>query len=788
MDGPGATPAAGGTLFRQLRPLLLFCGAALLALAVVVSFAARGLMASFASVERDATRQKAEQVYRAFEADLRQLAISTRDYAEWDDAEAFVRAPDPDFLTRNFSAETLTQMHVDLMWIVDADGNDIYSTLADRASKTSATPAPAELLAQLRPFETRDRSMRERSPAERTLATSFGLVAASAIEIARSDTSNPTGAVLLFARFIEDAEIERVRETSQLPVAMHYLDSASDSSGLPAPVRSWLAGGAADGTFVRVLDRAQIAGYSVVRDLQGKTVAVFATDTPRDIFTLGARATWFFVGSVVALLIAFGATAIGLVLRMLKLQRLDFDHRRHAEEQQRENKRSLEKQAQQDALTGLPNRMYVNARLPSLLRTMADSQRLLALVHLDIDHFKNLNDSRGHGSGDQLLQVVAKRLRASVSTHDVVARMGGDEFVIVASLLPDAEAIDRFAARLLAAVGADMLIDGEAVRVTASLGIAVYPRDGVDTESLLKRADIALHQAKESGRSCHRFFTEDMDTRIREQVTLEQSLRRAIGTPEIFLEYQPIVALTDGHVVSLEALMRWRHPEMGLIPPARFIPVAEKSDLIIEIGQQALRGVLLQQREWLDADVPVVPIAVNVSPLQIERLDFAAQVRQLASEIGVDPKWLRFEVTESAMMRQPDKLVGTLRSLRELGSKVLIDDFGTGYSSLSYLDRLPIDIVKIDRAFVRDLTRSFNGSPIVDAVIDIAKRKRLETVAEGVETEEQAAGLRDRGCDYAQGFFYSKPVSAEHCRSMLEHLRREKPLTETMVMRVLGSR
>jgi EAL domain-containing protein (putative c-di-GMP-specific phosphodiesterase class I) len=253
------------------------------------------------------------------------------------------------------------------------------------------------------------------------------------------------------------------------------------------------------------------------------------------------------------------------------------------------------------------------------------------------------------------------------------------------------------------------------------------------------------------------------------------------------MEYQPIVDLESGCVVSLEALMRWRHPELGLVPPMRFIPVAEKSGLIVELGQHALREVLNQQRAWLDEGVPVVPVAVNVSPLQLERTDFAALVATMAASAGLDPTWVRFEITESAMMRDPDKLVGTLRALRAGGSQVLIDDFGTGYSSLSYLDKLPVDIVKIDRAFVRDLTSANDQCPIMDAVIDMARRLKLKTVAEGVETAEQVMLLRNRGCDYAQGYFYSKPVSARHCRTLLEQLRRERPITETMVMRVLGA-
>ena len=781
-----ATEKVGDSLFRQLRPLILFCVVTLIALAIVVALAARGLMGSFGQVERSATRQKTEQVYRAFEADLRQLFISDRDYAEWDAAEEYIQTRDPAFIEGNFSVETLTSMHVDLVWIIDRDGKDIYSTLVDRRSKTAVTPAPRAMLEQFRRFQTKERTLRERSPAERTVQTSHGLAAVSAVEISRSDYSDPTGAIMLFARFIEQADIQRVQETSQLPVVMVPLAaSRGRKATLPADVSAWAAK-AKTPTYVRTIDGEHITGYALIRDIDLRPVAVFATSGPREISALGSRTTWYLLSSVVALFLAFGATAAGLVLRLLKMQKREFEHRQHAAEQKRLNEHNLAKQAQQDALTGLPNRLYLHARLPRLLQKMAGSDRLLAVVYLDVDNFKNVNDSRGHNCGDQLLQVVGRRLRAAVSTHDVVARMGGDEFVIVASLMPDLETIDRFAERLQAAVCADMVIEKQTVNVSASMGLAVYPRDGADMETLFKHADIALFQAKEAGRSCHRFFAADMNARLSDYVALEQALRHAIGTSQIYMEYQPIVDLQDGRVVSLEALMRWRHPQMGMIPPTRFVPVAEKSGLIMDIGQIALREVLAQQRAWLDAEVPVVPVAVNVSPMQLERLDFAALVSRMAADAGVDPKWVRFEITESAMMKEPEKLVGTLQTLRNGGSQVLIDDFGTGYSSLSYLDRLPVDILKIDRAFVRDMVREGGHSPIVDAVIDMARRLKLRTVAEGVETVEQAMLLRERGCDYAQGFFYSKPVSAQHCRSLLEQLRRERPLTETMVMRVVG--
>jgi diguanylate cyclase (GGDEF)-like protein len=406
---------------------------------------------------------------------------------------------------------------------------------------------------------------------------------------------------------------------------------------------------------------------------------------------------------------------------------------------------------------------------------------------MDLDHFKNVNDSRGHKCGDKLLQVVARRLRAAVSEHDVVARTGGDEFAIVASLLPSREAIASLAERLQAALSAAMMIEGRPVKIGASMGLAVCPQDGTDMDALFRHADIAMFQAKDAGRGGFQFFSNDMNQRISEHAELEQALRQAIAANELYMDYQPIVDLANCKVSSLEALMRWRHPELGQISPARFVPIAEQSGLILELGQFALREVLAQQRRWLDDGVPIVPIAVNVSPLQLERQDFAALVAQMTAQAQVDPQWVRFEITESAVMKEPERLVGTLRTLRERGSKVLIDDFGTGYSSLSYLGRLPVDILKIDRAFVRDMVGAGGQSPIVEAVIDMARRLNLATIAEGVETMDQAAMLREAGCTCAQGYFYSKPVSAAQCRVLLDQLQRDNPITDTMVVRVLRS-
>ena len=879
---------------RRVMPWVTFFGLTLLAVVIGVTVGARALIGSFEQVESAATAQKATQVYRAFEADLRQLRISNRDYAQWDEAEEFYQDRNARFLPANFNHDALAGMHVDGVWIVDAEGREIYSCIASRTSKDIVSPAPRQYLEGFQHFVTAGRNHADLSPVENVVMTPRGLTAVSVHQISRSDGSGLTGAYLVFARYIQDADIQRVRNTSQLPITMI---TPGEMGGLQEKVRKWLdSDSRANPVFVDAEDEKTIAGYAVVRGTESKPIALFVTRAPREIYAVGSRTTWLMLTGIVILFAAFGVAMIGLMVRLqrsfaarqsvetryrniaaqlreailvvdgstleiveandaalralgcerdalrtrtvqdifpevtpvvlengcksesdrtiqlsrerregggwvdaevtitpltihgrahLTLVGHDISHRKEAEEQARQSRRRLAKLAEQDALTGLPNRHYLHNRLPKVLAKVAAGQRLLALIYLDVDNFKNINDSLGHGCGDQLLQVVAKRMRTNLASHDLVARMGGDEFVIVASLLPDAASIETLALRLRTAVCAPIAIDGEALSVTASLGVAIFPNDGTDVKTLLKHSDIALYQAKEAGRNCHRYFCADMDLRFSEHVAIEQALRHAVGTNQIFMEYQPVIDLRTGRVASLEALMRWRHPERGVVPPSQFIPVAEKTGSIVELGMQALTQVVKQIRAWLDAEVPIVPIAVNVSPLQFDRTEFAAEVARVAAEAEVDPRWLRFEITESALMKEPDKLIGTLQTLRELGAQVLIDDFGTGFSSLSYLDRLPVDTLKIDQAFVRNLEGDSARTSIIDAVLDLARRLRLTTVAEGVETSSQANLLRERGCDYAQGYFFSKPVAARQCLKMLQELKRERPLTETLLVRAI---
>lgn len=463
----------------------------------------------------------------------------------------------------------------------------------------------------------------------------------------------------------------------------------------------------------------------------------------------------------------------------------DVTTRKRAERDAADHRRKLSRLANHDALTGLPNRLFLNAKLPRLLNRLSGTHRMLAVFYVDVDHFKDVNDSRGHPFGDKLLKIFAQRLRTAVGLHDIVARMGGDEFVVVATSLGNTQAVELVAQRMVLAAQAPMIIDDVTLSISASIGAAVYPVHAINTETLLKHADIALYQAKHAGRNGYKIFSADMNLELSEKLALEQALRRAIGTEEMFVEYQPVMDLRTGALRSFEALVRWRHPEMGLIPPARFIPIAEKSGMILALGENVMRAVIKQLQQWRLLGLPLVPVAVNISPLQLQRTDLADLVAQLMNEFSVESRWLSFEITESAVIHDYREVVKTLQKFRDLGSKVLIDDFGTGFATLGHLKNLPIDGIKIDRGFVAEVTKKSSDRVIITGVINMARELKLYTVAEGIETSEQLAKLRELGCDQGQGYYFTSALAKKDAQRMLEQLGGFKDLTDTVKHRVL---
>lgn len=426
--------------------------------------------------------------------------------------------------------------------------------------------------------------------------------------------------------------------------------------------------------------------------------------------------------------------------------------------------------AQHDALTDLPNRLLLNDRLAQAIALARRHGKQLAVMFLDLDRFKHINDSLGHKIGDQLLQSIAKRLTAGVRNSDTVCRQGGDEFVILLADVEHAEDAALSAQKILDALTVPHLIDQLELHVSVSIGISIYPDDGQDADTLIKNADTAMYHAKEGGRNNYQFFEQNMNVLAVERHFIESGLRLALERQEFMLQYQPKINLETGTISGVEALVRWQHPHRGLIMPEQFILIAEDCGLIVPLGTWVLREACRQAQAWQDAGLPPVPMAVNISAVQFRHKDFQESLSGILKDTGLAPSNLELELTESVLMHDTDSTALVLNELKAMGVRLTIDDFGTGYSSLSYLKRFPIDALKIDQSFMRDITHATADSDdasIVAAVVSMGKSLNQRVIAEGVETREQLAFLQAQGCGEGQGFYFSQPLSSEELVELL---------------------
>jgi diguanylate cyclase (GGDEF)-like protein/PAS domain S-box-containing protein len=864
---------------RRLSALLLVIGLSGALLGLENLAARKVLFDSFGQLERDEGNRNLQQVLKAIEADLNQLSISTHDYAAWDDAYEYAQTRDRRFLESNFAVETLENMNVDVVWMIDTHNRDIVSYERSPETHSGLPPqASAEVLGLLRSQLPELWKQAGSKALSRLLQTQRGLLAFAAHPVLATGSRGEPRGLLVFARFIDAPALKRAHDTSQLPVELYVSPQAR--ADLPAQAQAlWHAAGKTDRLLLTDSERS-LSGYALIRDVSGAPAAILSTHIERKLFAFGhqtLRYLMFMFATVVALFAAvLGAlllylekvghahaaseqryravineaqdtmlivdassrrvleanpaatTTLGftnteliemqiddlfyacdgdvlkpvqpelhaatradriLIVRCKSKEFIDVEvtasplviderevisfvlrdvsARKNAERQLVHNQDRLSHLAHHDALTGLLNRLGLERRLPALIEAAEIGRRHVAFLYLDIDHFKKINDLRGHACGDRLLQIAAERLTACLSADDLIVRMGGDEFVVVASDLRDTAGAAAIATRIRQKLAEPFEVDGQQFKVTSSVGVSVYPDDGADYERLLKNADIALYESKGSGRDSFTLFSSSLTSRVSERLALEHELRDAIRDGQFYLNYQPLIDLQTNRIASLEALVRWRHPRRGLVPPMEFIEIAEKAGLIADIGEFVMREACRQIGQWRQAGASVVPVAVNVSSLQFERQGILTLVKSATEAAGISPRLLHVELTESAFMDGHERHVQLLSDLRALGVEVSVDDFGTGYSSLAYLKHLPIDCLKIDRAFVRDMHTGENADAIVTAIIHMAGSLNLVTVAEGVETLEQVRRLRELGATYAQGFFFSPPLAADVCGRLL---------------------
>ncbi|GAB4384057.1 MAG: hypothetical protein Kow00121_47050 [Elainellaceae cyanobacterium] len=426
-------------------------------------------------------------------------------------------------------------------------------------------------------------------------------------------------------------------------------------------------------------------------------------------------------------------------------------------------------QASHDGLTNLPNRLLFNEQLSLALIHAQQQDEMLGVAFLDLDRFKTINDTLGHAIGDSLLQQVADRLWYCLRDCDVVARWGGDEFTLLLPYLNSAEDITKIAGRILEQLALPFHLDDQDLYITASLGIALFPYDGEDAETLLKHADAAMYQAKQLGKNNYQLYIEELNTRTLKQFTLESDLRRAIANEEFLLYYQPQIDIQTGQVIGLEALLRWQHPQLGFVSPAEFIPLAEETGLICPIGNWVIQTACRQNQRWQSIGLPPIRIAVNLSAQQFHQTNLINVIMQALKVADLPPEYLEVEITESAAMRNVEFTISVLQQLQQIGVKIAIDDFGTGYSSLSVIKHFPLHILKIDRSFVQDAVRNHSDAAIAKTIVALGKGLGLQVLAEGVENQEQLDFLRAIRCDSAQGYLFSKPIPASQIAYLLRH-------------------
>ena len=450
----------------------------------------------------------------------------------------------------------------------------------------------------------------------------------------------------------------------------------------------------------------------------------------------------------------------GAVTHFVGVQHDVTDIKRYQEE--------LEHQANHDALTGLANRNLLKDRLQQALALAHRYGRPFTLLFIDLDNFKLINDSLGHDIGDRLLKITGERLMACVREGDTVARLGGDEFVLLITEQERNNGAYHPVQRVMAAISESFVIDQREFKVTCSIGIASFPSDGDDADTLLRNADTAMYRAKDLGRNTFQLYSSEMNANFGERLTLETDLWNALERGEFVLHYQPKVDLKTGRIIGMEALLRWQHPTSGMIPPGKFIPLAEESSLIVEIGKWVLGEACAQNKAWQNDAMRYVPVAVNVSARQLHDKDLIETVRTVLQTTGLRGEWLEIELTESAVMLNADATINTMASLRGMDVGISLDDFGTGYSSLSYLKRFPVTRLKIDQSFIRDLAVDPDDAAIVRAIIAVAQALMLDVTAEGVETSEQVEFLKAHGCGEAQGYYFARPVAAPEMLALLE--------------------
>lgn len=776
--------------------------AALLVLFTIQYFITRVvLFDSFAHLETERANLNLHLIRSVIEQNLAQLEGAVQDYAYWDETIAHLKGEAPQFFEENLTLQGFNNLKINAAILTDAKGKVVFSRSARWDSKT-LIPTSQELLRLSSGDGPLWKHPNNKSKFSGLLMLPEGPALVASLPVLDSNAEGDIQGAFIWARYLDEPIIKIINDTTRLDLTLKVLDENTSPEALK--IYAHLKD---NPTYIEELSTNKMLAASLLSDIFGKPALIYSTNIPRDIYAQVVSTTGYLFWSSFA---AFGILALISLLfdrlvvqRIVKLTRqvsevgnassISFNRIPEsggADELARltgsvnnmltrieqgiaERKRAEDRiylMAHYDQLTRLPNRVLLNNYIGKAMHEAKKTQAQFAILFMDLDRFKNVNDSIGHQAGDELLTTVADRLRSFISGRAFISRLGGDEFVVLLPDLFNTEQAEEFAARLVEVLNRVCVIKGQEVNVSTSIGISVYPTDGEDIDTLIRNADTAMYRAKEKGRNNYVLYSKHMNADAVQRLQIESSLRHAIERNELVVHYQPVADLMSNQIISAEALLRWQHADFGYISPGKFIPIAEETGQIYAIGDWVLRAVCKQLRTWLDNNVAVVPVAVNISPKQLQNRHFCQESLNILREFNISTSLIVFELTEGTVMSEDEETALVLPKLQAAGIRIAIDDFGTGFSSFSRLHTSPVDILKIDQSFIRRINdadvidaadnEAGNSGNVIKAMINMAKALNIRVVAEGVETEAQSDFLRRNHCDAIQGYYISKALSA----------------------------
>ena len=730
---------------------------------------------SFLNLEAQSATSNLERIQEGIQRMEDSVNSALGSWAIWDDTYYFMTNKNQAYIDSNLKINSFTSSDIDMVLYFDTTGNPFYSVVAD-ADRKKPVPLPAGLADYLTPNSKIVYQPDVNSQTQGIIAIPSGLLIFASHAIVTSNKTGPVHGTLVMARFFTAKSLEQLINLTKVQTNIYTLNNIKNNPNL---LNYYQQLQHSDSILVRPNNKMLIA-YSLLRDIDNHPIALIRAELPRNIYQIGLKTINYYntlsLMSSVTLLAVFWIAIHSIIVRRLeKLKSNIISVGPNAETLDSLSKDSndevssvaaLYHHATHDPLTGLGNRHLIHQAFQNRHKIMLPDNKIVMLF-IDIDNFKFVNDTLGHEVGDNLLKYIARQLTSSLRYGDLAVRLGGDEFVVMLfDIHPNI--IDTIIMQIFSLLRKETTISGHNLNITCSIGISIYPDNGDTIPILLKHADIALYHAKESGKNQYHYYSHQLTVAIQEASRKELELQKAIDNSELCLYYQPIFDTFNKKIICIEALIRWQHPERGLLPAADIIPLAEKSGLIIPIGKWVLKTACKQMKEWQNQGLCAIPIAVNLSLLQIKNLSVNKLISETLDETGLDPHLLELELTETSYIEINESILHELHLLKTRGIRLAVDDFGVGYSGLAYLRRLPISKLKIDQSFIRDIFTDIDDRAITLAIIAIAHQLNLEVVAEGVENENQYEFLKNNNVDAVQGNYFCRPLDKDHLVKLLE--------------------